>query len=81
MQFQYRLLVHQRPSNFNAICNGSNLTIFYGLSNDNEIWMTINLKVEEHINKLFLFLIFFCIYLEVNRQDCQNNLLSTDPFS
>jgi hypothetical protein len=37
MQFHYRLIVHQRPSNFHIICNGSNLTVFDGLSNDNEI--------------------------------------------
>jgi hypothetical protein len=37
MQFNYRLIVHQRPSNFHAICNGFNLTVFNGLSNDNEI--------------------------------------------
>jgi hypothetical protein len=42
MQFHYRLIVHQRPSIFYAIYNGSNLTIFDGLSNDNEILMTIN---------------------------------------
>jgi hypothetical protein len=37
MQFHYHLIVHQRPSNFHAICNGSNLTVFDGLSNYNEI--------------------------------------------
>jgi hypothetical protein len=37
IQFNYRLIVHQRPSNFHIICNGSNLTVFDGLSNDNEI--------------------------------------------
>jgi hypothetical protein len=37
MQFQYRLIVHQRPSNFYIICNGSKLMVFDGLSNDNEI--------------------------------------------
>jgi hypothetical protein len=35
MQFHYRLMVHQRLSNFHAIYNGSNLTVFDGLSNDN----------------------------------------------
>jgi hypothetical protein len=39
IQFHYRLIVHQRPSNFHAIYNGSNLTVFDKLSNDNEIWM------------------------------------------
>jgi hypothetical protein len=34
MQFHYRLIVHQRPSNFYVIYNGSNLTVFDGLSND-----------------------------------------------
>jgi hypothetical protein len=37
IQFYYHLIVHQRPSNFHIICNGSNLTVFDGLSNDNEI--------------------------------------------
>jgi hypothetical protein len=40
MQFHYRLVafkIHQTPSNFHAIYNGSNLTVFDGLSNDNEI--------------------------------------------
>jgi hypothetical protein len=37
MQFHYCLIVHQRPSNFHAIYNGFNLTVFDGLSNDNEI--------------------------------------------
>jgi hypothetical protein len=37
MQFHYHLLVHQRSSNFHTICNGSNLTVFDGRSNDNEI--------------------------------------------
>jgi hypothetical protein len=31
------LIIYQRPSNFHAICNSSNLTVFDGLSNDNEI--------------------------------------------
>jgi hypothetical protein len=37
MQFHYRLIVHQRPLNFHIIYNGSKLTIFDRLSNDNEI--------------------------------------------
>jgi hypothetical protein len=37
MQFHYRVIVYQIPSNFYAICNGSNLTVFDGLSNDNKI--------------------------------------------
>jgi hypothetical protein len=37
MQFHYHLIVHQRPSKFHAICNGSNLMVFDRLSNDNEI--------------------------------------------
>jgi hypothetical protein len=37
MKFHYRLIVRQRPSNFHIICNGSNLTVFDGLSNNNEI--------------------------------------------
>jgi hypothetical protein len=35
--YYYCLIVHQRPSNFHVIYNGSNLTVFDGLSNDNEI--------------------------------------------
>jgi hypothetical protein len=31
------LIVHQKTSNFHIICNGSNLTVFDGLSNDNKI--------------------------------------------
>jgi hypothetical protein len=30
-------MVHQRPSNFHIIYNGSKLTVFDGLSNDNKI--------------------------------------------
>jgi hypothetical protein len=37
MQFHYCLIVHQRPSIFHAIYNSSNLTVFDGLSNNNEI--------------------------------------------
>jgi hypothetical protein len=37
IQFHYRLIVHQTPSNFHIICNGYNLMVFDGLSNDNEI--------------------------------------------
>jgi hypothetical protein len=37
MQFYYYLIVHQRLSNLYAIYNYSNLTVFDGLSNDNEI--------------------------------------------
>jgi hypothetical protein len=42
MQFHYRLIVHQRPLNFHTICYGFNLTIFDGLSNDNEIVLNLN---------------------------------------
>jgi hypothetical protein len=43
------MLVHQRPSKYYALCNGSNLTVFDGLSNDNEIaW---NLNFCQSINK------------------------------
>jgi hypothetical protein len=41
--------------------------------------MIINLKIEEYIYNFFF--IFFCIYLKVHCQSCQNNPLSTDPFS
>jgi hypothetical protein len=37
MQFYYYMIVYQRPSNFYIIYNGSNLTVFDELSNDNEI--------------------------------------------
>jgi hypothetical protein len=37
MEFHYRLIVHQKPSNFHVIYNGFNLTVLDGLSNDNEI--------------------------------------------
>jgi hypothetical protein len=46
-----------------------------------EIWITINLKVEKHIYKLFSIFKFFCIYLKVYYQGYQNSPLSTDPFS
>jgi hypothetical protein len=37
MQFHYRLIVHQRLSNFHIIYNGFNLTVFDGLSNDKKL--------------------------------------------
>jgi hypothetical protein len=43
--------------------------------------VTINLNIEEHIYKLFSILKIYYIYLDVHYQDCQNNPLSTDPFS
>jgi hypothetical protein len=59
--------------------------VFDGLSNDNElyeIWMTIDLKVEEHIYKKILFLRIFLYFLEhIHCQGYQNYPLSTDPFS
>jgi hypothetical protein len=42
IQFHYRLIIHQKSSNFHAICNGFNLTVFDELSNDNKIWMTMD---------------------------------------
>jgi hypothetical protein len=33
----YRLILHQGPSKFYTICNGYNLMVFDGLSDDNEI--------------------------------------------
>jgi hypothetical protein len=42
MQFHYRLIVHQRPSNFHVICNDFNLTVFDRLSNDNKITQNLN---------------------------------------
>jgi hypothetical protein len=45
-----------------------------------EIWMTINLKVEEHIHNFFFsFLRFFCIYSKYHCQSYQNKPFSTDP--
>jgi hypothetical protein len=35
-------MVHQKPSNFYEIYNGSNLMVFDGLSNDNEIAWNFN---------------------------------------
>jgi hypothetical protein len=43
--------------------------IFNELTNNNEILITINLQVEDHIYKVFLFLIFFHIYLKIHCQD------------
>jgi hypothetical protein len=43
--------------------------------------MTIDLKVEEHIYKLFSIFKIFLYFLEIHCQDCQNNPLSTNPFS
>jgi hypothetical protein len=43
--------------------------------------MTINIKVEKHIYKCFSIFKIFYIYLKVHCQGCQNNPLSTDPFS
>jgi hypothetical protein len=37
MQFHYRLAIHERSLKCNVICNVSNLTVFDGLSNDNEM--------------------------------------------
>jgi hypothetical protein len=42
IQFYYHLIVHQRLSNFYAIYNGSNLTVFDGLSNYTEITWNLN---------------------------------------
>jgi hypothetical protein len=46
-----------------------------------EILMTIDLKVEEHIYKKFSIFIYFCIYLKIHCEGCQNNPLSMDPHS
>jgi hypothetical protein len=43
--------------------------------------MTINLKIEKYIYNFFHFLDFFCIYLEIHCEGCQNNPLSMDPHS
>jgi hypothetical protein len=37
IQLHYRLILHQRLSKFYTICNGSNLTVFDEVSNDNKI--------------------------------------------
>jgi hypothetical protein len=72
------LIVHQRSSKIYIIYNSFNLMIFDGLSNDNEIWMTINLQVEKNIFIIFFIFLFF---LKIHCQSCQNNPLSTYPFS
>jgi hypothetical protein len=48
MQFHYCLLAHQSPSKYYTICIGSNLTVFDGPSNDNE--MTWNLNHHQSIS-------------------------------
>jgi hypothetical protein len=42
MQFYYRLILHQRLLKFYTICKGFNLTVFDGVSNDNEIAWNLN---------------------------------------
>jgi hypothetical protein len=79
MQFHYCLIVHQRPPNFHVIYNGFNLTVFDGLSNDNEIIRNLIDHQSKDIKKIILK--FFYIYLEVHCQGCQNNPLSMDPHS
>jgi hypothetical protein len=49
MQFHYRLILHQGPSKFYIIYNSYNLTVFDGLSNDNEIIR--NLNYHQSINR------------------------------
>jgi hypothetical protein len=45
-----------------------------------KILITINLKVEKYIHKIFfLFLNFFNIYLKIHYQKYQNNPLTSDP--
>jgi hypothetical protein len=43
--------------------------------------MTINLKVEEHIYKLFFIFKIFLYLFRGHCQGCQNNPLSMDPHS
>jgi hypothetical protein len=38
MQFYYRFIVHQKLLNFHIIYSSSNLTVFDGLSNDNDMY-------------------------------------------
>jgi hypothetical protein len=49
MQFHYYLLVYQTPPKYYAFYNGFNLTVFNGLSNDNEI--TLNLNHHQSISR------------------------------
>jgi hypothetical protein len=84
MQFHYRLIVHQRSLNFHISYNGFNLTVFDGLSNNNEITWNLNShqsKGRKHIYKFFFFLRIFLYLFRDLCQSCQNNSLSTDPFS
>jgi hypothetical protein len=73
MQFYYHLIVHQILLNFHVIYNGYNLTVFDGLSNDNEIVWNMNdyqsIDRRTHYKKKFK--IFF-LYLF-------KGPLSTDP--
>jgi hypothetical protein len=60
MQFHYCLIVHQRPPNFHVIYNGFNLTVFDGLSNDNEIIRNLidhqSKDIKKNHFKIFLYL-------------------------
>jgi hypothetical protein len=83
MQFHYRLIVHQKPSNFHIMYNGFKLTVFDGLSNDNKIVWNVNDHQSKcritHLYKKKSFLRFcVCVYLEIHCQSCQNNSLSVD---
>jgi hypothetical protein len=42
IQFHYRLIVHQRPLNWNCCKLHEKLMVFDGLSNDNEITWNLN---------------------------------------
>jgi hypothetical protein len=77
-------MVHQRPLNFHTICNGSNLTVFNGLPNDNKIIWNLNehqsIGRRVHIYKKKLFFNFIFSYLLTNHcQNYQINPFSTDP--
>jgi hypothetical protein len=49
MQFHYCFLVHQGPLKYYTLCNGFDLMVFDGLSNDNEIILNVNHR--QFINK------------------------------
>jgi hypothetical protein len=77
-------MVHQKPLNSKCYKLHNIFMIFDGLTNDNKIIWNLNyrqsLSKRTYIWFFFLFLTFFCIYLEIQYQDCQDNPLSSDLF-
>jgi hypothetical protein len=64
MQFDYRLIVHQRPLNYNRCKLHNILMVFDGLSNDTEIVWNLNhcqSKIEEHTHThthIYIYMIY-----------------------